>query len=190
MMTINGNLFPKEGYYFLEQDNVRISADGWPGVIARVKNYRARAGLPPGNPDVEVVEQACKRNPGLCRQDNQVYSAQLKTTNLKTRIFQWFAAIQKLMQSEPLTFSNEKDARDRAQTCSTCPFNKSLPQGCATCKQAVDEARKSIIGGRFQDARIHECDVLAEDLNVSRWIEQVRLENGELPGFCWRKRQL
>jgi hypothetical protein len=190
MRHINSNIYPKEGFYFRERDNATIRGDSWPGVIARVKNYRKRAGYEPGNPDVEVIEQACARNPGLCHEDNPAYQEKLKAATLKTRVLRWFADIQARMKGEPLTFASEFDAKNRANVCVLCPYNKSLPDGCASCKAAVQESRKNVIGARFVDARVHCCDVLGEDINVTRWLEQQTLDNGELPGHCWRKRTL
>lgn len=190
MVSINNNIYPKEGFFFKERDGASIRGDTWEGVIVRVTNYRRRAGYPEGNVREEVMTQACQRNPGLCIEEDGAYRAALNKATLKTRVLKWFLDTFSRHQREPFTFSYETDANNRAQVCATCPKNQQMPGGCASCKAAVEESRKNIIGGRFVDARLHACDVLGEDLNTARWIEQIVVENGDLPGFCWRKKTL
>jgi hypothetical protein len=184
---INRNLYPRDGYWFKEADGLTIRADSWSGLFKRVANYRKRAGYPTGNVEQEVVTQACGRNPGICTEENQTYKTELKKSNLKGRVLAWLNA---KTRDKERQLSFEQDARARAAVCAGCPRNQALPDGCASCRQAVQESRKSIIGARFQDGRLNVCSVLGEDLNTSMWLEQIREENSELPANCWRKRTL
>lgn len=190
MMQINRNLYPRDGYFFLDSDGVRISGDSWAGVIRRVEGYRQRQGRAVGNVEAEVMAQACARNPGICVEENAAYKVEVNRASLKTRILMWFMQLVKRKASNELVFVSDQDARNRAYVCSRCQFNKPLPDGCASCRQAVKESRKNIIGGRFEDARMNACEILAEDLNTSAWLDQQAVDNGALPQHCWRKRTL
>jgi len=188
MKSINPNLYPHDGRFFIDSDGARISGDTWAGVIRRVEGYRRRQGRPVGDVAAEVTAQACQRNPVICTEDNAAYKQELRKSSLKSRVLAWFSAFIHQVQSSPPTFSSENDARNRANVCAGCPLNTALPDGCSSCKAALNEMRKSVIGGRFQDQRIHACNALSEDLNTVVWIEQTTVENPALPGHCWRKR--
>lgn len=188
MRNVNPNLYPKGGHYFIEKDGAKIFGDTWAGVAARVVNYRKRAGYPPGNPTAEVNEQACQRHPEICAEENAAYKQAVTRVTLKTRVLQWLTGIQQ--SKEPLTLSFTEVATERANICAGCPKNKALPDGCASCRAAVNEMRRSIIGSRPVDSRTHACEVTGEDIPASSWIEQQRIEHSDLPGHCWRKRQV
>jgi hypothetical protein len=187
MKTLNPNVYPHGGYYFLDSDGARLFGQTWQGVIARVIAYRKRAGLPPGDPPNEVVAQACQRNPVLCRDDNGLTAVQTKKASLKTRVIQW---LNKLKADKWNQFVDTQLARDRAQVCAGCPKNTSLPGGCASCKAAVKVLREEIIQKRFQDGRLHACEVLGEDLPTTVHLESQTVDNPELPGCCWRRRSI
>jgi len=186
--TINPNLYPRDGFFYKESDGTKIVGQNWHGVIIRVRNYRRRAGLSPGNPEQDVIDQACARNPVLCRNDNGVRLEQTKKASLKSRTLKWFLDLRARIQNSPLDFSDEGTVRARADICARCPLNQEIGSGCSTCKEALAENRKEILGRKTRDGRLHSCMVLGEDNQVSVWIEQQTVENGELPGHCWRKR--
>lgn len=187
MKAVNPNLFPRDGYFFKDADGLSIRGDSWAGVIKRVQNYRRRAGHPPGNPEAEVMAQACSRNPGLCTEESTAYRIKLNEATLKGRVLGWLSRIIALPDKK---FVFEHDARNRTGICATCSFNQGLPKGCSSCRAAVNESRKTIIGGRPQDARVEACAILGEDLNAASWIEQIADGNPDLPFHCWRKRTL
>lgn len=189
-MTLNPNIFPKGGFWFKDSDGSTIHGDTWPGVAARLKRYRERQGRPVGDPMGEVIAQACQREPVICVQDNPAYDHQIKRGNLKGRVLTWLAQVQARSAKGEVQFVSDATRNDRVNTCAGCPFNKELPGGCATCKAAVEESRKHIIGGRPVDHRNHACDVLGEDVPVSTWIESIAEDRGDLPAHCWRKRSL
>lgn len=188
MNTINPNIFPKGGFQFLESDGTRIIGKSWNGVVSRVVNYRKRAGLPPGNPEDEVVAQACQQNPVLCRQDNGVREAQVKRSSLKVRVLLWLSVLRGKRDKEPLEFVPEGDSRNRTLVCVGCPKNIEIGDGCSSCKAALAESRKDLLGGRRSDKRLNSCLVLGEDTHVSIWLESQSVIDGDLPGHCWRRR--
>jgi hypothetical protein len=187
MKEINNNIYPKEGYYFKESDGSKHFGQTWNGVIARVVAYRRRAGLPPGNPREEVINQACQRTPILCVEDNGARAEQLKRASLKTRVLQWMNAQRANPEKH---FVEESLSHSRAAVCAKCPKNTALPGGCASCVAAVKGLRGEIIGRRPQDGRLNACVVLGEDCNTSIQLDLQTVENGELPAECWRRRSI
>lgn len=184
MNTINPNIHPKGGHFFVERDGAKIVANSWTGVIARVTKYRKRAGYAAGDPGREVIDQACLRNPGLCVDDNGTRQVQVKRASLRLRVLKWLAAL----QNEQFDFVAEQEAQRRAGVCAGCANNVDFSSGCGTCKLAVRESRKELLERRQTDARLNGCAVLGEDVAVSTWLESQAVENAELPGHCWRKR--
>lgn len=185
--TINTNVFPKSGYVFTDSDGTKHTGGSWPGVIARVREYRQRAGLPLGDVTAEVIAQACMLNPGLCHTEGREYTEQLRKTTLKSRILQWMAVMRERATKDPIQIVPDAEKQARAVVCSTCPWNTQLPTGCSSCTKALIELRKGVIGLRPQDGRLNACDKLGEDLPTSVYLDLVRVSNNELPANCWRK---
>jgi hypothetical protein len=188
MKKINQNLYPKDGYRFKDSDGATIYGDSWAGVIARVANYRKRAGYPPGNPAEEVIAQACANQPGYCSEADARTVEQLKAVSLKTRVLKWFSSLR--ASKNELTFTSWETQRARANICATCPRNTPLPGGCASCAAIVKELRKEMVGDRPIDGRLNACSELGEDPAVSSYFELQAVENPALPPQCWRKRTL
>lgn len=190
MLKINVNIFPMGGHRFKDRDGTTITGGSWKGVAARLRGYRKKNNLPPGDPETEVREQACVNNPSLCHYDDGQYMAAVKVVNLKSRVLKWFSDIRKAGKRELTEFASAELAQARANVCAGCPQNASLPDGCASCKAAVKELRNEVIGGRAADGRLvhHGCNILGADLATQVWLEQITVENPDLPGCCWRRR--
>lgn len=188
---MNFNLYPKDGHFFTESDGTSIRADSWPGVIRRVAKYRERAGLPPGNPEAEVMEQACKRNPSHCVRDDPTRAEMLKKVSLKGRILNFLASLRRMRDKTSIEFVDKPEADRRAAICAACPNNTPISEGCSSCKVALTEMRGDILGrGRPIDSRLVGCVVTGEDLPTAIFLNQPTIERPELPGHCWRKRTL
>jgi hypothetical protein len=188
-MRPRSNLHPHNGYTFTEPDGSIHRADGWPGVIARVRLYRKRNGIPEGNVESDVFKQVCEREPTLCGSGGDAeYYKELRVASLKVRVLKWLSALLRDIQANPNCFVDDATAKARANVCATCPLNKPLADGCAPCKQAVSELRRSILGPhRSIDARLHNCTILGTDVAVNIYLDEVATGIGELPDFCWRK---
>jgi len=186
--TIDPNLYPRDGFFFKESDGSRIGADSWSGVVKRVSAYRKRAGLAAGDPLREVTEQACSRSPVLCVETDAATINQRRIVSLKGRLLKWLAGVRAKRSSEgKLDFVDGDLAKRRADYCAGCPHNTPLPGGCGSCVAALKELRKDILGGRLQDGRVQGCNQLGEDAVVSAHLDLDRVDNPELPAFCWRK---
>jgi hypothetical protein len=82
------NLYPKDGYFFKEQDGTNLRAGNWPLVIRKVVDYRRQARLAPGDPVTEVIAQACQRNPSYCYESNRAAVPAPRVT-LKATVLKW-----------------------------------------------------------------------------------------------------
>jgi len=191
MKQINPNVFPKGGYLFREQDGSIHSADGWDGVIARVKAYRKRQGKSTASVGKEVIEQACLRNPVLCVEDNGTTQREQKKASLKTIVLQWLMVKKRQKEAQELRFVPRELHEARTDVCIRCPADKGMPGGgCGSCKAALVEMREAVVGNKVTDSRITACPFLGEYLPVSTWLDDQAVANSDLPRECWRKRSL
>lgn len=191
MIRVNLNLYPRDGYYFKDSDGTVLRGQNWRQVAKKVVEYRKLAKLPPGNPDVEIAEQACARQPNLCHNVTKVVPIN-KALSLKSRVLKWLTQFRNLANSpQKLEYVTESEAKSRAEVCARCPMNVPLgPSSCSACKQAVTELRKGIIGPRKVDGRLNACNILGVDLSTAMHLDEIRLDNGDLPAHCWRKKSV
>lgn len=191
MRRINVNLYPKDGHWFLERDGARIRSTTWGGVIARVRAYRVRNKMPVGDPDAEVHEQACQRNANLCSTVDDATIHARRVVSMKGKMLGWLNALRKTQEQTPSTFVDPTEAHRRADICAQCPQNAHLSSGCGSCKAALAEMRRAVIGShRSVDHRLGGCLLTGEDLPASVHIDQTRLDLPAAPQACWRKRTL
>lgn len=188
-MTLNTNIYPKTGFMFQDKDGTKIFGHTWPGVFARVIAYRQRKGQEVGDVPAEVIAQACAREPIICNHGTAAPLNQ-QAVPLKTRILAWLNGLRAGKAKNPVEIVSWETARARTEICAKCPRNQGLADGCASCRQALRELRADLIGNRFQDGRLHECEILGEDLPVSVYLEQQTVERGDLPAECWRRRSM
>ena len=187
---INPNIYPKDGFWFKDADGVDHRADTWPGVIARLIKYRQRAGKPPGDPVNEVINQACERNPLICTDEVAAQQQAYRKASLKSQTLAWMNLARTHKRENRLEYVDSATSGERIRTCADCPFNTSLQESCASCRQVLDEIRNEVIGRRHRDNRLNSCLILGEDLQTAAHLERESVENGELPAKCWRKRTL
>lgn len=189
-MRVKVNMYPKDGYKFKCEDGTLIVGNTWSGVIARVRLYRKRNNLPPGDPENEVHAQACERNPSLCIQDDGgVTKRATQEASLKGRVMKWFADI----RARKPGFVDEHLAKARGVVCKQCPLNVGLPEGCQNCRHVLTEMRRSVLGGgkTGEAALTHRgCTVLGCEPATAVWLDEPTVDNAELPAHCWRKRTL
>lgn len=188
-MTLNPNISPKTGFLFVEKDGARIFGTTWAGVFARVAKYRERKGQPVGDVPSEVVAQACSREPVICNNGNNMPLNQ-QNVPLKTRILAWLNGLRSNRAKQPIEIVSWEEARRRTEICVKCPANQGLLDGCSSCRAALRELRNDLVGDRFKDGRLNECNILGEDLPVSVYLEQQTVGRGDLPTECWRRRTL
>jgi hypothetical protein len=187
-MRINVNLYPKDGYVFRENDGtLHRSHKGWKDVIARVTSYRKVNGLPIGNPEQEVHDQACRNNPTYCSEANPLPPVPTTRISLKGMVISWMANLRRL--SDKVQMVPPALAKERAEVCAKCPFNVALKEGCAPCKAFVSESRNAILKGRSVDGRLNACEKFTADAATLVHIDEPTVEKPDLPDHCWKKRK-
>jgi hypothetical protein len=191
MFRVNVNVYPSGsgGYVFRDSDGTVFRGKSWGGVARKVAQYRLNSGRVVGDVVTEVASQACARNPGICKEANQVVPAPRPST-LKGRVLTWLTTFVRIREARPLGFVDDATARTRANICAVCPRGKQLPGGCATCKQAIRELRLKVVGNQritAMDQRLGACEELGVDLPTAVFLDEVRVTNEALPGNCWRK---
>jgi hypothetical protein len=191
MLTIKPNLYPADGYRFKETDGTIFRGPNWNSVLKQVVAYRERAKLPKGDPLREITEQACARQPAICF-DDQGRVAPKTQLSLKSKCLKWLNGFfQAKEKGESLAFVSAGEAEKRAEICRACPANHDLNiSGCSSCKQSFAEFRKGILESRVQLKGVHGCGVLAVDLKVAVHLDEIRIDNPNLPAVCWRKKAL
>lgn len=190
MKSLNPNIYPKSGHIFRDSDGSVHTADSWAGVVRRVKAYRARQGRPVDSVANDVILQACQREPVLCVEDDGQARAKLAEASLKSRVLGWLSRMVKAKSKGEVVYVSEQLRDARADVCNRCPLDKSLPEGCGSCKMALKELQGNVLGHRKGEPRYAACPVLGEYLSVSVWIEQQAVADARLPWECWRKKTL
>lgn len=186
MKKINVNLFPKSGYVFRDKDGTpHVSTRSWRDLIKRLESYRRLNKLPMGNPEKEVLDQACERNPGHCYDDETPPVVSAPRSLIKSAVLGWLASIRRV--KDQLTFVSSDVAAKRTETCANCPFNVPLKQGCAPCQTFIAEMRKSILRDRKVDSRLNACEKFSRDAGVMVYIDGVAEQRDDLPDHCWLK---
>jgi len=197
---INVNVRPSSGYLFEESDGTTIRGNSWIEVVKRVQSYRSRNRMAPGTPEKEVIAQACKRDPQL-RRDALAPSARSNErparpmvkapVTLKSRVLGWLRSMRKLGEDKELVFVNSDERKRRAKICTGCPKRQAMKQGCGACRKALEGLRDEILGrGHATLPPEESCGVLGTDLPVMTWLDELTVENGDLPAECWRKKTL
>jgi len=195
MRVINVNMSPPDGFVYRDAHGVLHTADSWKALCRKVRKYRESNKLPMGEPEMDVMAQACQRNSNLCNeskpfefppQDSNPKSA------VKPRLLSWLNELRKAVEErhEQLVFVSQEEAVARAEICARCAKNVLLPDGCSACRTALTALRNSVMGShRHADKRLGGCEVLGSDLPTAVHLDEVRIGKAELPAGCWRKTQ-
>jgi hypothetical protein len=200
MRRINLNVIPSSGYVYTDSDGTPHRGMSWQAVIKRLEMYRRRNKLPLGNPEADVLAQACKDNPGLCvepktREERKAIRrappppVPKKPPSLKSRVLRWLGVIRELATNGQMGYVDRAAHDARVATCMKCKKKGVLSGGCQPCEKALAGFRNEILGRRPL-AGPDACSVLGEDLQTASWLDQLTLENPDLPEHCWRKKTL
>lgn len=197
---INLNVIPSGGYVFTDTDGTAHRGLSWQAVIKRLEMYRRRNKLPLGNPEGEVLAQACKENPGLCiepktKEDRKAARRAPpsipppKPPSLKARVLRWLTEMRELATKGLVGYVDRTVHDSRVAICIKCKKKGELSGGCQPCEKALAGFRAEILGRRPL-AGPDACSVLGEDLQTATWLDQLAKENAALPDDCWRKKTL
>jgi hypothetical protein len=188
MRTINGNLHPKDGYWFQDADGVRHVDTSWKKLIARVTAYRKRRGIPEGNVKDEVNAQACERMPSYCGERQKHTEKPRMRGTFKTTVIHWLSQKSRDAREGSLTYVKEAEAQARREVCAKCPLKTDLKGVCSPCDTAMSSLRKVVAKGRREVwGGYNACSVLGIDLPTAILLSEAPSDNKNLPAECWRR---
>ncbi|NOS67374.1 MAG: hypothetical protein HOO67_03345 [Candidatus Peribacteraceae bacterium] len=191
-LIFNPNLYPPSGYIFQDADGTKFRGESWRDVRRQIAEYRARNGMPAGDPEAEINAQQCAQTPGLCHGDKPV---PVRTTNSGTngneRVMNWLGSILiSRRQNGTPAVVDKSTARERAAICALCSRQRALSAACDACLNTIRDSRKAILGGEKPvHEALHTCGVLGEDCVSSVHLDLAPVADPELPGNCWRRQK-
>lgn len=188
-MTIKPQLYPPGGYNFRESDGSVHSGNSWAHLVRVVAQYRAVRRLPPGNPAKEITEAVCQANPQLCHNGpGELGGGDMEAYYI--RVAEWLARVMQKVRHASVRFVDAIKARERAEICRGCPYQKQWMKNCVSCQKSADASQKHILRGRPDAGRgLLGCEILSEDTAVSVHLDDAPKGDPRLPGHCWRKRK-
>lgn len=191
-LVFNPNLYPPDGYRFRDADGTLFKGESWRDVRRQVAEYRARNGMPPGDPEAEINAQQCAQTPGLCHGDKPApVRLQGSGSNGNERVLNWLGSIliSRRQNGTPAVVSAAEAVR-RAAICALCPRQKALSSACEACLNTIRDSRKVILNGEKPvHAALHPCSVLGEDCISSVHLDLAPSSDPELPSSCWRRKK-
>lgn len=192
----NPNVFPPDGYQFIDADGVKHVGTNWPTLATAVREYRIRNGKPVGNVVAEINEQVCDKYPQICREAKTVFvhkqppAAESVSTKLSSAVHRWFYLVLRAVGENPIGLVSAEEAQRRAEICMKCPRQASWTGNCGQCAGAAFRLAVSIRQGKdVKNAdQLMGCSVLGEDTRTSAWLPRLKPATDEnLPAKCWRK---
>jgi hypothetical protein len=190
-MKFNKNLYPPNGYTFTEIDGTEIMSTGWKPLVAAVIAYRVRTKKPTEGTEQQIMDQICARSPSHCHTPTpDAREKAMRMPSLKSRVLRALGTQVQDHKKKPVVYVSKAVAATRAETCRKCPKHTFLKTSCATCSIAMKEFRRAILGRNVPDTSVSVCAVLGCDLPSSVFLDELTVENAELPGHCWRRKTI
>ena len=192
-MTPNLNLYPPEGYVFVDARAGTVTGGNWPEVINKLRAFRVGAGLPVGDVKAEVFAWFCQRHPDYCR-DGGVNSGEtrkvaVKQSDFPSQVITWLAAAFTSIFRQKLGFVDTAEAKRRAEICAVCPKHVVWRTGCMGCNKNIHTLVDQALKGRKEPAvaaGLQGCAVFAEDVRLAVHLNQPPKSADGKPGHCWR----
>lgn len=187
-MTIKHGIRPNGGYKFRDSDGAVHEGESWAHLVRVVAKYRALRKIPAGDPQKEITEAVCMAEPTVCHKGpGELGDGDRDAFHL--RIIAWLTDQMKLNRSHRLKFVDGVVAGERAEICRKCHFQRSFAKGCQSCGNATVSLQAQAMAGHVDvGPDLMGCSLLSEDTKVSVHLDQVRLNNPNLPKHCWRKK--
>lgn len=186
MRQFNRNLYVER--VFTERDGTRHRGDTWRELFESIRKYREINSFDPGEPEREVNEQVCAKQPGLCGEHEDVVRVvNGHSLTFNQLILQWLATTISSLRLHAIKFVPTEEASRRAKICAGCPKQLALNNSCGTCITSVTNARIGILEARNNYQNLLPCGMLNEDCAVSVSLELPPSTNPNLPANCWRR---
>jgi len=183
-MTLNPNLFPPEGYRFVDADGVEHFGQSLEQLVKHLGEYRVRVGRPPGDPHREVMDYLCGRFPDLCVPDEAELQRRVVWTRVMGSISKW---VHERSGEGPATISSQEEVNRRVAICDQCPLNVEWTSPCRPCGKLTAKLLAGLTHPAKPVAALEgrACLNAGDDLSVAVWLSEGLLLSG-VPAKCWR----
>lgn len=184
----NENLWPPNGYEFPDAEKILHKGTSLTDLISKLATYRARRGLPPGNPVAEVNDYLCRLYPSRCLKGvaESKQPVEATGTSLPSRVAEWLRGTWLRIAGKGVEFVPEEEVKRRAVICLACPFHAGFPQECAACSETVNRISFQLRAGRDKHtSHLKVCAQFGSDLRVD--VLTVQEPQPKAPSNCWKR---
>jgi hypothetical protein len=195
MLRINPNIYPCNGFFYVDADRVRFTAGDGDGLLNKIVEYRSRRGQDVSPMAIKalkatVTEFLCRNNVGLCGEGLPTKAPRLisKEASLDSKISGYLAFTFRKAGEGRVSYVREEVARARAEVCAKCPNQTAMGKSCATCSSQIDTLSALLQKSRdYGQKGLKGCSAAGVDTRVAVLIERDPIGFPFLPSFCWMR---
>lgn len=189
MARWNTNLFPPNGFEFIDSDKIRHVGGSLEDLISKLAAYRTRRGLPPGSPITEVNAYLCNLYPSRCLNGTPPVSTSVVPQSIgsaSTRLTSWLRAVWLRVAQKSVEYVGEEESKRRAMICLVCPLHVGLPTECVACSETANTISFQLRAGRDRFSLVlRMCGRSCSDLRVDALL--VQPPDSGAPEKCWKR---
>jgi hypothetical protein len=184
---INEGLFPPGGWKFKDATGVLHLGHDLASLVKVLANYRASAGLPPGDPEGEIVAAICKRSPQICT-GRPSPKVDLQALAIYVANFISKASLFVARHGKRQTIQDPTLAEARLMACKHCPHCVDWSVGCAPCQKGSE----TTVGNAIHPHRVIPgseklaCALARDSLAITPFdMNPAPIQSA--PEHCWRR---
>lgn len=189
MKQWNDNLFPPSGFEFTDLDGLVHRGSGITDLAAKLTDYRARRGLPIGNPAAEVVEQLCSKYPSRCHKGEPPSPAVLAQSNaniVASGVGDWLRQVWTRLSQRKIKWVADEVVKQRVAACLACPQHGPVKGDCPACQESLNTVSTQLRAGRDRASSVlRTCSFFKTDARVDVLIDQQTV--ADAPEGCWKR---
>jgi hypothetical protein len=185
-------MVPPNGWHYQQpyQGVLRkIEGSGYTDLIDQITKYRIDHGITLGNPENDYEAWLCSNYPANCNRSTQEAPAETKKPRtFRERVTSW--AANRYARAGTVNLVSQEVANQRAEICSTCPYNQAWREGCPPCIEATDRTLLLIRQNKKPERAVLGCAIAGHDNSAACFMPEPLLRHrkaytDQLPGFCW-----
>lgn len=188
-MIWNNSLWPPGGFVYTDSDGLVHSGNNVEDLARRITDYRARRGLPIGNPAAEVTEQLCRNFPSRCLKGEPPSEKTLKQSRanaVSTSVGVWLRETWANLSRRLIKWVPEETVKERVKICLACPQHDRIAGSCASCQESQNAVSFQLRAGRDRVSGVlNTCTHFKTDARVDVLIDQPTITNA--PEGCWKR---
>lgn len=194
MASINSNIYPCNGYFFVDSEGVRHVAGDFEGLFNKLVEYRVQRRLDTSPAALmilkkQLTEFLCVNNPGLCGQGMPAEQPKIsENASLDGKVTGWLAFTFRKSGEGGLSYIRDEEVRARVEVCAKCPQQADLGKSCVTCSSVIDNISGILQRGKkLGQESLRACRALGTDTRVSVLLERRPMGYPFLPANCWTR---